>query len=148
MTTRTRRPIRILIADDHRLFRHSLGQICRLKGGFNIVGEAENGYEAVKQAQRLQPDIILMDISMPGLDGIQATGFITAVNPAVRVIMLTVYRQEEYLLEAIKAGAQGYLLKDVDTPRLIEAIQAVHRGETLLDAQLTARLFDALRHPQ
>lgn len=112
------------------------------------MGEAENGYEAVKQAQRLHPDVILMDINMRGLDGIQATGFITAANPAVRVIILTVHRQEEYLLEAIKAGAQGYLLKNVDAPRLIEAIQAVHRGETLLDAQLTARLFDALRRLQ
>jgi DNA-binding NarL/FixJ family response regulator len=106
-------PIRLLLADDHRLFRQGMRQICEVLGGFSVVGEAENGEEAVRLVLELQPDVILMDINMPLLDGVQATAMITEKYPAARVIILTMYRQDRYVFEAIKAGARGYLLKRV-----------------------------------
>ena len=138
-------PIRVLIADDHRLFRRGLRQLCEVEGGFEVVGEAENGREAVGLARRLQPDVILMDIRMPILDGVQAASFIIEENPAARVIVLTMHRQDSYVFEAIKAGAQGYLLKDVDEQTLFETVRAVHRGEVLLDPHLAASLLDEFR---
>ena len=146
MTTTTRPPIRLLIADDHHFYRQSLAKICQIKGGFEIVGHASNGYEAVQQARCLKPDIILMDLCMPIVDGVEATRVIKEIEPRVRIIILTAYRQDAYLFEAIKAGAQGYLFKDVDIHDLREAIEAVYRGETLLDAALTTRLFCEVRN--
>jgi len=138
-------PIRVLIADDHRLFRQGLRQICEVLGRFEVVGEAENGQEAVEMARRLKPDIVLMDIQMPVLDGVEATRLITADNPAVRVLVLTMYRQDRYVFEAIKAGARGYLLKDIDEQEFVDAVRAVHRGEALIDPGLAARLLDEFR---
>ncbi len=138
-------PIRVLIADDHRLFRQGLRQICEIVGEFEVVGEAKNGQEAVELAQRLQPDVILMDINMPVLDGVQATSFITENNPSARVVILTMYRQDSYVFEAIKAGARGYLLKDTDEQDLIDAVRAVHRGEALIEPSLATRLLDEFR---
>ncbi len=126
-------PIRVLLADDHRLFRQGIRQICEILGKFEVVGEAENGQEAVDAARELQPDIILMDINMPLLDGVQATSIITRNNPCTRVIVLTMYRQDQYVFEAIKAGARGYLLKDSDEQELLDTVHAVHRGEALID---------------
>ena len=138
-------PIRVLIADDHRLFRQGLRQICETVGGFEVVGEAENGQVAVDLARQLKPDVILMDINMPVLDGVQATSFIAENTPAVRVIILTMYRQDRYVFEAIKAGARGYLLKDIDEQNLIDAIRAVYRGEALINPSMAARLLDEFR---
>lgn len=138
-------PIRVLIADDHRLFRQGLRQICEALGWFEVVGEAENGQEAVELARWLKPDVVLMDISMPVLDGVEATRLITADNPAVRVIILTMYKQDRYVFEAIKAGARGYLLKDIDEQEFVDAVRAVHRGEALIDPGLAARLLDEFR---
>ncbi len=138
-------PIRVLIADDHRLFRQGLRQICETLGQFEVVGEAENGQEAVELARRLKPDVVLMDIQMPVLDGVEATRLITADNPAVRVIILTMYKQDRYVFEAIKAGARGYLLKDVDEQEFVEAVRAVHRGEALINPALATRLLDEFR---
>jgi DNA-binding NarL/FixJ family response regulator len=126
-------PIRVLIADDHRSFRKSLCQICEIEGGFEVVGEAENGQEAVELARRLQPDVILMDIRMPLMDGAQATGCIIEENPAARVIILTMHWQDQRIFKAIEMGAQGFLLKDFDEQVLLDTVWAVHRGETLLD---------------
>lgn len=139
-------PIRVLIADDHRLFRQGMRQICEAKGGFEVVGEAENGQEAVELARQLKPDVVLMDINMPVLDGVQATSLITEDNPSVRVIILTMYRQDHYVFEAIKAGARGYLLKDADWQELLEAVQTVHRGEALVNPALAVRLLDEFRN--
>ncbi len=138
-------PIRVLIADDHRLFRQGLRQICETVGHLEVVGEAENGREAVELARRLQPDVVLMDISMPVVDGVEATRLITAENPAVRVIILTMYKQDRYVFEAIKAGARGYLLKDVDEQVLVDAVRAVHRGEALIDPGLATCLLEEFR---
>ena len=135
----------LLIADDHRLFRQGLRQICEIKGGFTVVGEAENGREAVELALRLKPEVVLMDIQMPEMDGVEATRQITLQAPETRVIVLTMYRQDNYVFEAIKAGARGYLLKDVDGADLLEAIRAVQRGEALINAAMAARVLDEFR---
>jgi DNA-binding NarL/FixJ family response regulator len=137
--------IRVLIADDHRIVRQGLRHVCELAGGLTVAGEAENGREAVKLAQQLHPDVILMDINMPILDGVQATSFIVEANPAARVIILTMYRQDRYVFEAIKAGARGYLLKDVDEQDLVAAIRAVHQGDALINPSLAAKLLDEFR---
>jgi DNA-binding NarL/FixJ family response regulator len=137
--------IRVLIADDHRIVRQGLRHVCELADGLVVVGEAENGREALKLAQQLHPDIILMDINMPILDGVQATSFIVEANPAARVIILTMYRQDRYVFEAIKAGARGYLLKDIDEQDLIAAIRAVHQGDALINPSLAVKLLDEFR---
>jgi DNA-binding NarL/FixJ family response regulator len=137
--------IRVLIADDHRIVRQGLRHVCELAGGITVAGEAENGREAVKLAQQLHPDVILMDINMPILDGVQATSFIVEANPAARVIILTMYRQDRYVFEAIKAGARGYLLKDIDEQDLVAAIRAVHQGDALINPSLAAKLLGEFR---
>jgi DNA-binding NarL/FixJ family response regulator len=137
--------IRILIVDDHSLYRQTLRMLCEIKGGFQVVGEAENGLKAVEKARQLKPDVILMDLRMPVLSGIEATGYITEMDPTIRIIMLTAHAKDEYLLDALKAGACGYLLKDVDVQTLIKSIQAAYRGETLLDSFLTAQLCEEFR---
>ncbi len=138
-------PIRVLIADDHKLFRRGLRQVCEAEGNFIVVGEAENGQQAVELARNLQPDVILMDIEMPLLNGVQATSTITSENPAVQVIVLTIYREDKYVFEAIQAGAQGYLLKDVEEDVLIRAVRAVHRGEALIDSHVAALVLEEFR---
>ncbi len=137
--------IRVMLADDHRLFRQGLRQICELKGGCEVVAEAENGQQAVELALRLRPDVILMDIQMPVLDGVQAARQIMAQNPAARIIILTMYQQDNYVFEAVKAGVRGYLLKDADWPDVIAAIQAVQRGEAIINSGLAMRVLDEFR---
>ena len=137
--------IRVLLADDHKLFRQGLRQICEIKGGFEVVGEAENGREAVDLAHQLKPDVILMDINMPVLDGVQATSFITEDDPSVRIIILTMYRRDDYVFDAIRAGARGYLLKDTDWQELLDAVRRVHQGEALIDPAVATRLIDEFR---
>lgn len=138
---------RILIADDHTLIRQGLSQICNVLGGFAVVGEASDGTQAVTMAKQLRPDVILMDIVMPGMDGVEATRRIMRQTPASRVIALTIYREEPYMLDAIRAGARGYLLKTVDAKELISAIHAVHRGEYLIDPVIAARVLSEFHLP-
>ncbi|MEM7129239.1 MAG: response regulator transcription factor [Chloroflexota bacterium] len=135
-------PIRILIADNHKVIREGLRLICEIKGGFTVVGEAENGEDAIDLSRRLKPDIILMDISMPKMDGVQATGVITMENPQVRVIVLTVHLEGQHIFKAIQAGAHSYLPKEVDTPKLLTTIEDVHSGNTQLDAAIAKKLMD------
>ena len=138
---RTMSPIRLLLADDHTLVRQGLRQLCEGLGGFNVVAEAEDGAQAVMLARTAQPDVILMDIIMPEMDGVEAIRQIMRETPAARIIALTMYREEQYMLNAIRAGARGYLLKTVDTGELIAAIEAVHRGDYLIDPIIASRVL-------
>jgi DNA-binding NarL/FixJ family response regulator len=137
-------PIRLLIADDHKLVRQGLRQLCEGLGGFAVAAEAQDGREAVALARTAQPDVILMDIVMPDVDGVAAIRQIMCETPTARVIALTMYRQEQYMLDAIRAGARGYLLKTVDAKDLIAAIEAVHRGDYLIDPLIAARVLSEL----
>ncbi len=137
--------LRLLLADDHRLFRQGLRYICEAAGGMEIVAEAEDGLEAVRLARETHPDIVLMDIQMPRLSGVEATRRIVEACPGARVIVLTMFREDRHLFDAIKAGAQGYLLKDIDETELVEAIRRVGRGEALVDPTLATRLLDEFR---
>jgi DNA-binding NarL/FixJ family response regulator len=134
-------PVRLLIADDHTLVRQGLCQICEGLGGFRVVAEAESGEQAVERAHSTRHDVILMDIVMPGIGGVEAIRQIIQANPGARIIALTMYRQERYMLDAIQAGARGYLLKSVDARELVAAIRAVHRGEYLIDPIIAARVL-------
>ncbi len=138
-------PIRLLIVDDHQFFRWGLRLACDLEEDFEVVGEAENGREAVELARRIRPDVVLMDVEMPILDGVQATGLIAEENPETRIIVLTVFQKDAYVFEAIKAGAWGYLLKGVDEQVLGEAIRAAHRGDVLIDAHVAGRVLEEFR---
>lgn len=137
-------PIRLLIADDHTLVRQGLRQLCEGLGGFTVVAEAENGTQAVALACAEMPDVILMDIVMPDVDGVAAIAQIMRATPRARIIALTMYREEKYMLDAIRAGARGYLLKTVDAKELIAAIEAVHRGDYLIDPLIAARVLSEL----
>src|SRR5512136_1629296 len=143
-TGHTMPQIKIVIADDHTLVRQGLRQLCEGLGGFTVVAEAENGARAVALARTAQPDVILMDIVMPDVDGVEAIRQIIHETPSARIIALTMYRQEQYMLDAIRAGARGYLLKTMDSSGLIASIEAVYRGEYLIDPIIAARVLSEL----
>ena len=132
--------IRVLLVDDHAVVREGLRNFLALQDGLEIVGEASDGNEAIEQAQRLEPDVILMDLVMPGLDGIGAMRQLRARSPASRVIVLTSFLEDERVLPAIQAGAAGYLLKNVAPAELARAIRAAHAGEAIIDPTAAARL--------
>ncbi|MBI3961200.1 MAG: response regulator transcription factor [Deinococcus sp.] len=140
--------IRLLLADDHRMFRQGLRQILETEGDMEVIAEAGNGQEAVAKAHELHPDVVLMDINMPGLDGVKAAQLISRNAPGTAVIILTMYRQDDYIFEAIKAGARGYLLKDADSEELVRAIHAVAQGEALIDPTIATRVLAEFRRPQ
>ncbi|MEW6555557.1 MAG: response regulator transcription factor [Actinomycetota bacterium] len=127
--------------DDHKLVREGLVSMLSLQRDIEVVGQASSGEEAVTQSKSLEPDLILMDVSMPGMNGIVATRMIRERDPEVKVIMLTMMDQETYVYEAIKAGATGYLLKNTDLDELTRAIHAVSRGEASLHSQAQAQLI-------
>ena len=137
-------PVRILIADDHTLMRQGLRQLCEGLGNFTVVAEAETGVRAVELARTSQPDVILMDIAMPDIDGVEAIRQIIHETPSARIIALTMYREEKFMLEAIRSGARGYLLKTVDAHDLIAAIEAVQRGDYLIDPTIAAHVLSEL----
>jgi NarL family two-component system response regulator LiaR len=136
--------LRLLIADDHGLFRRGLRQACE-EADLVVAGEAQNGQEAVEMARLLKPDVILIDIHMPLLDGLSATRQIIQEQPDIGVIILTVFRDEEHVFEAIQAGARGYLMKDTDEEALVQAIQVVARGEALIEPVVAARVLSEFR---
>jgi len=138
--------MRILIADDHTLFRDSLRSLLTSRG-FEIAGEAREGREAVELARRLQPDIVLMDLSMPGLDGLSATRLISAEMPQVKVVVLTGSDDDAKLFEAIKSGAQGYLLKNLESRELFALLEGVSRGEPALTPLLASKLLQEFARP-
>lgn len=136
--------IRVLLADDHAVVREGLRTFLELQDGLEVVGEAANGVEAVEQARRLKPDVILMDLVMPELDGVGAMRALRQELPDSRAIVLTSFLEDDRLLPAIQAGAAGYLLKNVEPSELAHAIRAAHRGEAIIDPSVAARLVQAL----
>lgn len=140
-------PIRVLLVDDHQLFRRGVASLLSGREDIEVVGEANNGAEAVERARELMPDVILMDIKMPRLDGIAATKQLKTEMPYVRIMMLTVSETDEDLFEAIKAGASGYLLKNVDPDYLIASVQQVQRGEVPIAPTMAAKILRELTAP-
>ena len=134
--------IRILVADDHALVRGGFRLILETQPDMEVVGEAADGHEAVQEAISLLPDVILMDIRRPALDGISATRELARVRSASAVLILTTFDLDEYVYEAMKAGASGFLLKDVDPPDLVHAVRVVARGDSLLAPSVTRRLIE------
>ncbi len=134
--------IRVLIADDHALVRQGLRTFLELHDEIEVVGEATNGLEAVEQARHLQPDVVLMDLVMPKLDGSEALRQIRALNLNTQVLVLTSFTEDDKVFPAIAAGAAGYLLKDVNPDDLVRAIQAAHRGEVPLHPDITKKLMN------
>lgn len=133
--------IRVLVVDDHALFRRALAGLLEKEGGFEIVGQAADGGEAVAEAQRLHPDLVVMDVHMPGTDGLQATRQIAATVPATRIVMLTISEDDRDLFEAIKGGAHGYLLKTVEPEALYAMLRGVLRGEPSLSPATAAKIL-------
>jgi two-component system response regulator NreC len=136
------RKTRILLADDHDVVRSGLKALLRTSPEFAIVGEACDGEEAVRLAAELQPDIVMMDISMPRLDGIGATRLIKQQHPAVRIIVLTVYEQEEYVYQILHAGASGYVLKNAGKREIFDAIKAVRAGDRFFSPNVSRLIID------
>jgi DNA-binding NarL/FixJ family response regulator len=136
--------IRVLIADDQQLVREGLCVLLDLIPGICVVGEARNGTEAVERARQLKPDVVLMDVQMPELDGVAATRQIQETCPGVKVIILTTFDDDEYVFEGLRAGAAGYLLKDVPSEQLAEAIRAAARGEAFIHPSVTRKVVAEL----
>jgi DNA-binding NarL/FixJ family response regulator len=136
--------IRVLIADDQPLMRAAFEMTLRAEQGIELVGEAADGLEAVAQARRLHPDVILMDVRMPAMDGVEATKILASEDRTTKILILTTFDIDEYVIEAIRAGASGFLLKDVRPSDLVEAIRIVARGDALLAPSVTRQLLDAI----
>jgi NarL family two-component system response regulator LiaR len=139
--------IRLLIVDDHTIVRKGIKVLVATEKDMQVVGEAENGAEAVEKAASLKPDVILMDLVMPGMDGIEATGRITAQQPEARILVLTSFAADDKVFPAVKAGALGYLLKDSSPAQLLEAIRQVHRGEPSLEPAIARKVLQELSNP-
>ena len=137
--------IRVLLADDHALFREGLAGIIAAQPDFEVVGEAGDGLEALVKAQELVPDLILMDIGMPGCDGLEATRRIKQELPAVTIVMLTVRDEEEKLFEAIKNGSQGYLLKNMRSQEILALLRGAVQGEAAITPALAGRMLEEFR---
>ena len=137
--------MRIVLVDDHEVVRLGLKVLLEQSESFEVVGEANNAKEAVEITGKLRPDIVLMDIRLPGVSGIEACEEITQLYPDVRVVMLTSYAEDEMLFSAIRAGASGYLLKQINSEDLIHSLASVKRGDALLDPMVTQRVFQEVR---
>jgi DNA-binding NarL/FixJ family response regulator len=136
--------IRVLVVDDQRIVREGLALLLRTTSGIEPVGAAENGRHALDLVRELEPDVVLMDLRMPELDGIEATKAIRTAHPTVQVIVLTTYSDDESVFAALRAGARGYLTKDAEADELARAIRRVHEGKAMLDSDVQARLLDGL----
>jgi DNA-binding NarL/FixJ family response regulator len=128
-------PTRVLLVDDHRLFRESLARLLSGATGISVVGLAEDGEDAVRQTAAMRPDVVLMDIVMPRLDGIHATARIAESQPGVRVVMLAAEHTDELVVESLRAGAVGFIAKDSDTKTLVDSVQRAAQGRTVLDRE-------------
>lgn len=139
------RPLRILLIDDHALFRSGIKALLQRQNDFEVVGEAANGLDAVKRAIALQPDIILLDLNMPGMSGKAVLNALQEEAVRAKVIVLTVSENAEDLADVMAAGAQGYLLKNIDASHFIDALRRVASGETIISPEMTVRLVSAMR---
>ncbi len=140
-------PIRVLVADDHAIVRKGIRALLATEPGIEVVGEAENGQQAIEEAAHLHPDVILMDLVMPEVDGIEAIRRITAEQSRVRILVLTSFAVDDKVFPAIKAGALGYLLKDSSPEELVEAIHRVYRGESSLHPTIARKVLQELSRP-
>jgi len=137
----------ILLADDHRLVREGLRKLIEEREDLRVVAEATTGQEAIELCDRLQPDVVLMDISMPGLSGIDATRRICKTNPGTRVLILSMHDNQGYVEEVLRSGASGYVLKDSAASDLLQAIDAVRRGDSFLSPTVTQQVVEAIARP-
>jgi DNA-binding NarL/FixJ family response regulator len=133
--------IRVMLVDDQALFREGLETLLSVHRDIQVVGQASNGQEAVEVAAQVHPDVVLMDVRMPVLNGVRATRRLKKAQPQCRVIVLTTFDDDEYVFDALRAGAVGYLLKDVASARLVEAIRAAARGESILEPSVAAKVI-------
>lgn len=138
-------PLRLLLVDDHALFREGLISLLSYQDDLTVVGESENAESALAQARVLEPDVVLMDIELPGEDGVMATQRLKMEMPAVTVVMLTAHDDSQALFEAIKAGAQGYLVKNVRSRELLERLRGLARGEAAISRRMAARILEEVR---
>src|SRR5689334_14530814 len=141
----SQKPIRVLIADDQSLIRRGMSLILSAEPDIEVIGQAADGMEAVQMAQQLQPDVILMDLHMPNKGGVIATREITASLPNTRVMVLTTFDTDEMVFDAVRAGAQAYLLKDASEEEVLETIRAVNRGESRLTSHIAGKVMDQFR---
>lgn len=140
------KPVRILLAEDQTLMRQGLKTILELEPDFRVVGEAEDGHAAVKLALQLRPDIILMDVQMPQLNGVEATAAICRSWPEAKIVILTTFDRDDYVFQGVRAGARGYLLKDLPASKLIETIRHVQAGETFIQPEIASRTLRIALH--
>lgn len=138
--------IRILIVDDHTLVREGFAKMLELEPSFEVVGQSSSARDALEKSRALQPDIVLMDIKLPGINGIEATKMIKKDHPDIEVIILSMYDEEEYVLESVKAGATGYVLKDISQDELFNAIKVVHSGGSLIQPGLARKVLKEFAH--
>ena len=142
------RPVRVVIADDHRIVLDGLAILIDSVAGIDVVGEAASGEEAVALVGTLQPDVVLMDIEMPGIGGVEATRQISAAHPGVAVVMLTMYGEDEFVFSALRAGAHGYLLKGAQQEDVVRTIGAVARGDAVFGPAVARRVLRTFGDPQ
>ena len=140
--------VRVLVVDDQRLMRDGIASLLEMQDTIEVVGTASNGQEAIERAVSLCPDVILMDVRMPVMDGVVATGQIRRRLPSCRILMLTTFDDDEYIIDALRAGASGYLLKDLPAPDLASAVQAVYKGIYQLDPVVASKVIASLSRPQ
>ena len=140
-------PIRILITDDHLIVREGLRLILETADGLEVVGEAADGTECLRLLPDLAPDVVLMDLQMPGMDGLTAIGHLRREHPEIAIVILTTFNEDELILRGLQAGASGYLLKDTDRRTLLDTITAAARGETLLKPEILSRVLALQQAP-
>lgn len=144
MAVEVKESIRVVLADDHTVVHKGIRQFLEEEGDIQVVGEATNGQEAIEQVAELRPDVAVLDIRMPVVTGIEATRRIKAQYPEVKVLVLTAYDDDPYIFALLKAGASGYILKTAESSELMQAIRAVHRGESVLDPAVTQKVVTQL----